>query len=100
MYQIFGSVSGRCISFESSGLPLAVCVPAMTQLFDPGVQLAQAGNPSAARSAVRSSPGARLAWERSSSSSSLPGFAAGAGCGWLRSSRTPVGGWSRQEPTG
>jgi hypothetical protein len=37
----------RCISFESSGLPLAVWRPATTQLFDPGAQSgSQAGNPS------------------------------------------------------
>src|SRR5580658_4519956 len=41
--------------------------------------------------------GKRLAWERSSSSSDVPG---GAGWGWLQSITSPVGGWSRQEPTG
>ncbi len=31
------------MSFESSGFPLAVCLPAMTQLFEPGAQPSQSG---------------------------------------------------------
>ena len=38
MYQMLGSVKLRCMSFESKGFPLAVCVPAMTQLLEPGTQ--------------------------------------------------------------
>ena len=48
--------------------------------------------------------GVREAWERSSSSSSSLSadldLEAGCGWGWLRSTTAPVGGWSRQEPTG
>src|SRR5882762_10312816 len=35
-YQIPGRPQSRCMSFESSGLPLTVCAPETTQLFDPG----------------------------------------------------------------
>src|ERR1039458_3269228 len=35
MYQIPGSEYSRCISFESSGLPDAVWLPAMAQALDP-----------------------------------------------------------------
>src|SRR5215831_8089286 len=38
MYQMFGSLRPRCMSFESKGLPLAVCVPEITQLLEPGIQ--------------------------------------------------------------
>jgi hypothetical protein len=34
-YQIGGAVTGRCGSFAKSGLPDAVRLPAMAQLFDP-----------------------------------------------------------------
>src|ERR1700704_2303554 len=40
-YQTPGTRSGRCISFESSGLPETVCAPETTQLFDPGRQASQ-----------------------------------------------------------
>ena len=36
MYQMPGSPNSRCISFESSGLPEAVRLPAMAHAFDPG----------------------------------------------------------------
>ena len=118
MYQIVGTLSARCMSFDSIGLPLAVCCPAITQLFDPDAHPMQAGRPSTARSELISSkasasPGleredrttrprsacAPLACVRSSSSSSsLEG--GGSGWGWLRSNSTPVGGRSRHEPTG
>ena len=121
MYQMFGTVRPRCMSLESRGLPLAVCLPAITQLLEPGAQPSQSGKPRRSRRARGSSWGSRtegelrfivsqvpkagpgapealLAWLRSSSSSSLAG--AGAGCGWLQSTISPVGGWSRHEPTG
>src|SRR5262249_10497215 len=38
MYQMLGTLRPRCMSFESSGFPVAVCAPEMTQLLEPGVQ--------------------------------------------------------------
>ena len=35
-YQMFGIASSRCMSFDSSGLPDAVCAPETTQLLEPG----------------------------------------------------------------
>ena len=93
MYQMFGSVRPRCMSFESSGLPLAVCLPAITQLFEPAAQPSQAGRPSSASSARGSIRQALAAGRRraavdgsSSSSSSSLLRRRGSGCGWLRSS--------------
>src|SRR5258708_13219628 len=41
-YHTPGTRCGKCISFESSGLPETVCAPETTQLFDPGKQASQA----------------------------------------------------------
>ena len=105
MYQMSGTVRPRCISFESSGFPLAVWRPSMTQLFEPGAQPSHVGSPSSASNAravlhqTECRAGTALAWELSSSSSEsfVPG---GAGCGWLQSMTAPVGGRSRHDPTG
>ena len=43
MYQVSGTRRVRCISFESSGLPLAVRLPATTQLLEPTAQFSQLG---------------------------------------------------------
>src|SRR6266481_3515773 len=40
-YHTPGTRCGRCISFDSSGLPETVCAPEITQLFDPGRQASQ-----------------------------------------------------------
>src|SRR6185312_9301247 len=40
-YHTPGTWCGKCISFESSGLPETVCAPETTQLFEPGKQDSQ-----------------------------------------------------------
>src|SRR6476646_1304707 len=40
-YHTPGTRCGKCISFDSSGLPETVCAPESTQLFDPGRQASQ-----------------------------------------------------------
>ena len=40
MYQMPGSEYSRCMSFESSGLPDAVWLPARAQAFEPGLHSA------------------------------------------------------------
>src|ERR1700704_5743765 len=40
-YHTPGTRCGKCISFESSGLPETVCAPEITQLFEPGRQASQ-----------------------------------------------------------
>src|SRR6476646_3036559 len=40
-YQTPGTRCGKCISFDSSGLPETVCAPESTQLFDPGRHASQ-----------------------------------------------------------
>src|SRR5580658_8068307 len=115
MYQMPGTLGARCISFDKSGLPLAVCVPAITQLFDPYAQLSQVGRPSNSRSAVVAGlgpspfpkcqgPGAPVFGTGTNpacvDSSSSPVGRCSSGCGAVRSTSTPVGGWSRQEPMG
>ena len=57
MYQMLGSVSPRCMSFESSGLPLAVCLPAITQLFEPQTHPSQGAG-------RRASRWPRASWQR------------------------------------
>src|SRR5580698_7378259 len=118
MYQVSGSRRVRCISFARSGLPEAVCEPAITQLLEPDAQPGQVGWPRRATRAVvlselasagedaRTTAGGDASATRGtardsvfSSSSSFPG-AGGKPCGCERSSLTPVGGWSRQDPTG
>src|SRR5579863_3064605 len=54
MYQMLGSLRERCMSFDSSGFPLAVCWPAITQLFEPAAQPSQSGRPRRARRLVES----------------------------------------------
>src|SRR5580692_1893536 len=101
MNQMFGSVKPRCISFDNSGFPLAVWLPAITQLFEPDAHFSQSGKPIDVRRS-RHSPaeiGAAPACELSSSSSLL-GVAGGGRCGCVRSITAPVGGRSRHEPTG
>src|SRR6476469_8216835 len=40
-YHTPGTRCGKCMSFESSGLPETVCAPDTTQLFEPGRQASQ-----------------------------------------------------------
>src|SRR6185437_15628355 len=94
------------MSLESSGFPLAVRSPATTQLLDPAAQSLQEGRPSIAarlrgtrlEGAVKAGKGIGGAAAPVSSGGLM---AAGCGdCGLLRSMTIPLGGWSRQEPTG
>ena len=78
MYQMSGTRRVKCMSFESSGLPLAVWLPAITQLFDPTAQPSQGASPSRAitrgdgsEMASVASKGTRLVSLFSSSSSFL-----------------------------
>ena len=94
------------MSFESSGLPLAVWLPAMTQLFEPERSRGRwAGR--GAREVRWCSRGAGGRWRRQSAHLGVfvivvivSCWCEATGCGCAQSSLTPVGGRSRHEPTG
>src|SRR5215813_10678040 len=92
-YQRFGIWWPRCISFDKSGLPVVVCAPETTQLFEPG------RNDSSCRSRLIQDDSIRADGDSENIDATEPdtelcvGGAAsrlGVGVGW-------VGGWSRQE---
>src|SRR5438270_4211171 len=92
-YQTPGTRCGRCISFESSGLPETVCAPETTQLFDPGRQASHSSSSCRRTPACRSeNPGA----EKLVRCAGLPGVA-GLLCG---NPASLAGGWSCHESGG
>src|SRR2546426_102893 len=60
VYQIAGTLNSRCGSLASIGFPLAVCLPAIAQAFEPGwfsvMRFGYAWKPEPARIAVRFQP--------------------------------------------
>jgi len=73
----------RCISFESSGFPLAVCFPSTNPVVRPAAHSSQLGSPNKAQHRARINfAGRRAGVEGSSSSSSSPVLAGGGS--WLR----------------